>query len=210
MKFSINKKQAELALLLGMAISVFCAGFCGFAEDYDNITDTVFRLHILANSDSEADQALKLKVRDAVLEKSAYLFENNASAEESARAAEEHLDDIRKTAEQVISENGSDYSVNCEVTEMYFDNRVYGTVTMPAGEYTALRITIGEAQGKNWWCVMFPPLCLPAVTNIDEALEECGDIFTAEEIDMLKNPGNYECKFYIVELFNKLKSRICA
>ena len=210
MKISINKKQAELALLLGMAISVFCAGFCGFAEDYDNITDTVFRLHILANSDSEADQALKLKVRDAVLEKSAYLFENNASAEESARAAEEHLDEIRQTAEQVISENGSDYSVNCEVTEMYFDNRVYGTVTMPAGEYTALRITIGEAQGKNWWCVMFPPLCLPAVTNIDEALEECGDIFTAEEIDMLKNPENYECKFYIVELFNKLKSRICA
>ncbi|MGN0674843.1 MAG: stage II sporulation protein R [Oscillospiraceae bacterium] len=210
MKISINKKQAELALLLGMAISVFCAGFCGFAEDYRDITDTVFRLHILANSDSEADQALKLKVRDAVLEKSAYLFEDNASAEESAKAAEEHLDEIRQTAEQVISENGSDYSVNCEVTEMYFDNRVYGTVTMPAGEYTALRITIGEAQGKNWWCVMFPPLCLPAVTNIDEALEECGDVFTAEEIDMLKNPENYECKFYIVELFNKLKSRICA
>ncbi len=210
MKVTINKKQAELALLLGMAISVFCAGFCGFAADYRDITDTVFRLHILANSDSEADQSLKLKVRDAVLEKSAYLFENNASAEESARAAEEHLDEIRQTAEQVIAENGADYSVKCEVTEMYFDNRVYGTVTMPAGEYTALRITIGEAQGKNWWCVMFPPLCLPAVTNIDEALEECGDVFTAEEIDMLKNPENYECKLYIVELFNKLKDHICA
>lgn len=210
MKVTINKKQAELALLLGMAISVFCAGFCGFAADYSDITDTVFRLHILANSDSESDQSLKLKVRDAVLEKSAYLFENNASAEESARAAEEHLDEIRQTAEQVIAENGADYSVKCEVTEMYFDNRVYGTVTMPAGEYTALRITIGEAQGKNWWCVMFPPLCLPAVTNIDEALEECGDVFTAEEIDMLKNPENYECKLYIVELFNKLKDRICA
>ena len=203
MKISINKKQAELALLLGMAISVFCAGFCGFAEDYDNITDTVFRLHILANSDSEADQALKLKVRDAVLEKSAYLFENNASAEESARAAEEHLDEIRQTAEQVISENGSDYSVNCEVTEMYFDNRVYGTVTMPAGEYTALRITIGEAQGKNWWCVMFPPLCLPAA----EKKQELSDVLSDGGQALVESKPKYEIRFWLIEKIEQLRKK---
>ncbi|MBP1560782.1 MAG: stage II sporulation protein R [Oscillospiraceae bacterium] len=206
----INEKKLELALILGMAISVFCAGFCGFAQEHDRITDTVFRLHILANSDSEEDQALKLKVRDAVLEESAYLFEGNASAEETAERVSLHLDEIKGVAERVIRENGADYGVNCEVTKMRFDNRVYDSVTMPAGDYTALRITIGEAKGKNWWCVMFPPLCLPAVTDIDEALEECGGVFTEEEIDMLQNPENYKCKFYFLELYQKLKDNICT
>lgn len=203
----INVKTAELSLLLGMAVSVFCAGFCGFSESYGDITDTVFRLHILANSDSEADQSLKLKVRDAVLEETAYIFEGKSSAEESAEAAESRLDEIKSTAERVIRENGYDYGVECEVTDMDFDTRVYDSITMPAGHYKALRITIGEAKGKNWWCVMFPPLCLPAVTNIDEALADCDGVFTAEELDMLQNPENYECRFYFLELIEKLKSR---
>lgn len=206
----INVKNAELALLVGMAVTVFCAGFCGFEESYSDITETVFRLHILANSDSEDDQQLKLKVRDAVLSETAYIFEGKGSAEESAEAAESSLAEIKNTAERVIRENGYDYTVRCEVTDMDFDSRVYDTITMPAGHYKALRITIGEAKGKNWWCVMFPPLCLPAVTDIDEALAECDGVFTAEELDMLQNPENYECRFYILELIEKLKCKICA
>lgn len=207
----MNKiKTYELALMLGMAAAVFFAGFGSFAEDYRGITQTVFRLHILANSDSDVDQALKLKVRDAVLEENSYIFKDASSAEEAAVIAEKHIDDIMHTAERVIRENGSDYNVKCEVTRMDFGNRVYGTITMPAGEYSALRITIGEAEGKNWWCVMFPPLCLPAVTDIDEALEEYGGVFTEEEIDMLHNPENYECRFYFLELYEKIKDKICA
>ena len=207
----MNKiKTYELALILGMAAAVFFAGFGSFAEDYRGITQTVFRLHILANSDSEADQALKLKVRDAVLEENSYIFKDVSSAEEAAAIAEKHIDDILHTAERVIKENGSDYAVKCEVTRMDFGNRVYGTITMPAGEYSALRITIGEAEGKNWWCVMFPPLCLPAVTDIDEALEEYGGVFTEEEIEMLHNPENYECRFYFLELYEKIRDKICA
>lgn len=206
----INKKQAELALLLGMAISVFCAGFCGFEENYREITDTVFRLHILANSDSDSDQAIKLKVRDAVLEEFSCIFEGKVCAEEAAAAALEHIDEICGTAERILSENGRDYPVSCEITKMKFDSRVYDKLTMPAGEYTALRISIGEASGKNWWCVMFPPLCLPAAANIDEALEECGGIFTEEELDMLQNPENYECRLYILELYEKLRDALCA
>ena len=198
-------KKIELAMLIGMIISVFSAGFCGFAEGYDGITDKLFRLHILANSDSEADQSLKLKVRDAVLENCSYLFENCENAEQSAAAANENMDEIQMVAEQTLSENGSDYSVNCEVTEMYFDERVYGAATVPAGEYSALRITIGEAKGKNWWCVMFPPLCIPVATETAEELSEYSDVFTVEEIEMLSNPENYECKFYIAELIEKLK-----
>ena len=206
----IRHRQAELALLFGMAASVFCAGFCGFARDYKDITDTVFRLHILANSDSEADQQLKLKVRDAVLENCSYIFEDTVSAEEAVCAARSHMDEIQRTAEKVIAENGADYPVSCEVTEMEFNKRVYDSITMPAGRYSALRITIGSAEGKNWWCVMFPPLCLPAVTNTDEALEEWDGVFTEEELDMLSNAENYECRFYFLELCRKIKDKICA
>lgn len=199
----INAKRTELAALLGMAFSVFCAGFCGFSEDYRDITDTVFRLHILANSDSEYDQSLKLKVRDAVLAETSYLFEDCASAEESAAVAEAHLDEIKSTAERVLKENGSDYAVRCEVAETDFDKRVYGNISMPAGRYSALRITIGEAAGKNWWCVMFPPLCLPAVTDEEEVLESCGAL-SEEEIEILEQPEQYECRFYFLELMEKL------
>ncbi len=200
----INAKRAELAALLGMAAAVFCAGFCGFAEDCGHISDTVFRLHILANSDSEYDQSLKLKVRDGVLEETAYLFEGCASAEEAAAKAETHLDEIKSAAERVLKENGSEYPVRCEVTETEFDKRVYGNISMPAGSYKALRITIGEAAGKNWWCVMFPPLCLPAVTNEEDVLEQCGAL-SDEEIEILEQPERYECRFYFLELFEKLK-----
>ena len=207
---STKIRQAELALLLGMAISVFCAGFCGFAKEYDGITDTVFRLHILANSDSEADQQLKLKVRDAVLENCSYIFEGAKSAEDAASAAAEHMEEIQRTAEQVISENGSDYPVRCEIAETDFDTRIYDSITMPAGRYLALRITIGEAEGKNWWCVMFPPLCLPAVTDVNEVLEEWDGVFTEEQLDMLNEPENYECRFYFLELYKKIREEICA
>ncbi|MCH5193704.1 MAG: stage II sporulation protein R [Oscillospiraceae bacterium] len=206
----IRQKQAELALLLGMAAAVFCAGFCGFAQDYKDITDTVFRLHILANSDSDADQQLKLKVRDAVLENCSCIFEGAESAEEAAEAARSHMTEIQRTAERVIAENGADYPVRCEVTEMEFDKRIYDSITMPAGRYQALRLTIGSAEGKNWWCVMFPPLCLPAVTDTDEALEEFNGVFTEEELDMLSNAENYECRFYFLELYRKIKDKICA
>ncbi len=198
----INGKYAELAMLLGMAFSVFCAGFCGFAEDYRDITQTVFRLHILANSDSEEDQSMKLKVRDAVLEENSDIFEDCKSAEEAAAAAREHIDEIKSSAEKVLAENGAGYGAECGIAKMRFDDRVYGDMTMPAGEYLALRVTLGDAEGKNWWCVMFPPLCLPAVSG--EAAEE---VFSPEELDILEDRESYECRFYFLELLEKLRNK---
>lgn len=197
----INGKYVELAMLLGMAFSVFCAGFCGFAEDYRDITQTVFRLHILANSDSEEDQSLKLKVRDAVLEENSGIFKNCKSAEEAAFEARKHMDEIKASAERVLAENGAGYGAECGIAKMRFDDRIYEDMTMPAGEYLALRVTLGEAEGKNWWCVMFPPLCLPAVSG--EAAEE---IFSPEELDILENRESYECRFYFLELLEKLEN----
>ncbi|MDE6762052.1 MAG: stage II sporulation protein R [Oscillospiraceae bacterium] len=202
---TINTKTAELAMLMGMAFSVFCAGFCGFAENYRDITETVFRLHILANSDSEKDQSLKLLVRDAVLEENSAVFEGCLSAEEAAEAAEKHMDEIKSTAERVLAENCAGYGAECSVAKMRFDDRVYDNITMPAGEYLALRVTLGEAEGKNWWCVMFPPLCLPAVSG--EAAEE---VFSPEELELLEAHKSYECRFYFLELLEKLGEKTDA
>ncbi len=201
-------RQIELSVIIGMALAVFCAGFCDFAEEYRDITGSVFRLHIPANSDSMADQYIKLKVRDAVLEETADIFSGNLSAEEAAAAAENDLDRIKGIAERVLRENNCRLPVKCEVTEMFFDDRAYGSINMPAGKYLALRISIGSGEGKNWWCVMFPPLCLPAVSSVDEALEEYDGVFTEEELDILHDPENYECKFYFLELFRKVKDSI--
>lgn len=199
----VKVRTAEAAILLGMAVSVFCAGFCGFAENYRDITQTVFRLHILANSDSDTDQGIKLKVRDAVLEENSGIFEDCLSAGEAAASALEHMDEIKRTAERVLAENGADYGAECEVEKIKFDDRIYGSMTMPAGEYLALRITLGEAKGKNWWCVMFPPLCLPAVSG--DAAEE---VFSPEELELLEDHESYECRFYFLELLNRLGEKL--
>ncbi len=197
-------QNIELALLTGMLITIILSGFCSFDENYNEITDNVFRLHILANSDSNEDQELKLKVRDAVLKNTSYLFDESMSKEETINTVEQHMNELNQIAKKTIAENGYSYSVKCEITEMYFDKKIYEDITMPQGNYSALRITIGEAKGHNWWCVMFPPLCLPAVTNTEEILEEYGDILTKEEVDMLQNPENYEVRFYFVDLVSKL------
>ncbi len=198
-------KKLELAMLIGMVITIIFTGLTAFADEYNGITENVFRLHILANSDTDEDQALKLKVRDEILVQTSYIFEDKISANDAALIASEHLDEIQLIAQNTIRKNGYDYSVSCEVTDMYFTTRVYNDITMPQGIYKALRITIGEAEGKNWWCVMFPPLCLPAVTNIDDVLADYSDVFTDEEIEMLHNPEKYEARFFFVDLYYKIR-----
>jgi stage II sporulation protein R len=97
--------------------------------------------------------------------------------------------------------------VKVEVIDMYFDDKVYDDLTMPAGNYDAVRITIGKAEGQNWWCVMFPPLCLPAVTVDNETVDVFNDVFSDTEQDILKNPMKYEAKFFFVELFYRIFGR---
>jgi stage II sporulation protein R len=120
---------------------------------------------VIANSDSEADQALKLKVRDGVLYAHFDELSQSESADETKTYVAEHLDVIKDTAESVIRAQGYDYSVNVMVANDYFPTANYGDITLPAGVYDALRVEIGSAEGKNWWCVMFPPLCFVDVTK---------------------------------------------
>ena len=137
----------------------------GEAEVYD----TVLRLHVLANSDSEEDQALKLKVRDGVLAVTAPLLENAATRDQAEAIVRAHMKDIQSAAEAVVAENGSKQTVTVMLDLEDYPTRNYESCAFPAGEYLSLRVCLGEAEGQNWWCVLFPPLCLSAATAKDDA-----------------------------------------
>ena len=179
-----------------------------FQAECEQISEEVFRLHILANSDSAEDQALKLKVRDALLEYTDMLFDKAADSDEAENIARENLKTLQTVAQNVVYENGYDYKVNAQVVKMYFNTRYYDNYTMPAGIYDALRITVGDGKGHNWWCVMYPPLCIPAAEKVESDEQAAEDYFEAEELDIMKNPDKYEVRFKCVELFRGLKEKL--
>lgn len=137
----------------------------GEAEIYD----TVLRLHVLANSDSEEDQALKLKVRDAVLEVTAPLLADATDRDNAEAIIRAHMSDIQLAAEATVAENGADQAVTVMLDMEDYPTRNYESCAFPAGEYLSLRVCLGDAEGQNWWCVLFPPLCLSTATAKDDA-----------------------------------------
>ena len=174
-----------------------------FIQTSERISDDVFRLHILANSDNEEDQQLKLKVRDAVLKKGQNVFTDCSSLEEIIASCESNIDLFEETATECIKENGYHYSVNAYVDKEYFNTREYEEITLPSGIYNALKIEIGEAKGHNWWCVMFPAICLSAVSD-----SEMNNILDEEEIELINSDNKFEIRFKFVEIYEKIKSKI--
>lgn len=162
---------------------------------------SVLRLHVLANSDSEEDQALKLKVRDAVLSKTEELFAGCKTREEAQTAVEEHLELIKSVAEETVYENGYEYSVSVSLGEEEYPTRNYEGCCFPAGEYLSLKIAIGEAEGQNWWCVLFPPMCLSAATDSSEAFAQVG--LTGEQYNIItqNEKPTYKVRFKLLEAF---------
>lgn len=194
------KNTKVKALICGFIFSVLFS-FTGFFNRCDCISSKIFRLHIIANSNSKEDQDLKLKVRDRILKDFGEYFGGLNDLIAAKELTGENIEKIKKSAKDEIILNGYDYDVDACVTSMYFNNRKYGDFTIPAGKYDALRITIGQAQGKNWWCVMFPPMCLPAASAKDE-LEE---VLNPYEMDLVEGEGKYKIKFKAVELAVELK-----
>lgn len=199
----MRMKKIEIAALLGIVAAVVISSFGSFSAECKGIRESVLRLHILANSDSDADQALKLKVRDRILAETGETFNapGKSQAEEQVRA---HLDQIEAIAAAEIQANGYDYPVKAEVTNMYFETRQYGDLTMPAGKYDAVRITIGEAKGHNWWCVLYPPMCVPAAMP----KQEVEDVLTQKQSGIVESNPKYEVRFAVVEAFEKLKNAL--
>ena len=172
----------------------------------NNIADSVFRLHVIANSDSKEDQELKLKVRDELLSYMNIISKDSTSKQEAMQIVNEHKEEFTQIAKKVIKENGYNYTVNVQIGKADFPTKYYGDITLPAGTYDALKVQIGEAKGQNWWCVMFPPLCFVDVsTGIvpDNSKQELKQSLDNEEYDLISKTDNNEIsfKFKIVELF---------
>lgn len=192
-----------ILILLSLFILISAISYVDAVSN--NIADSVFRLHVIANSDSKEDQELKLKVRDELLSYMNIISKDSTNKQEAMQIANEHKEEFIQIAEKVIKENGYNYTVNVQVGKADFPTKYYGDITLPAGTYDALKVQIGEAKGQNWWCVMFPPLCFVDVsTGIvpDNSKQELKQSLDNEEYDLISKTDNNEIsfKFKIVEL----------
>ncbi|MCX7614954.1 MAG: stage II sporulation protein R [Clostridiales bacterium] len=199
-------RTLEKALIIGVLTAV---ALCGFSVSAQNsVSGKLIRLHVKANSDSEYDQALKLKVRDAVLSE----IEDKIKDKDLPSAREElkkMLPEIEKTAEEVIKKNNADYPVKATLAIQYFPTRKYESFSLPAGNYESLYIKIGSAAGRNWWCVVFPPLCMAASegVEVENAAEAAG--FTKNDVNYITEDGSgYKVKFKVAEIYGELKHKI--
>ncbi len=190
-------KSACIAFVLAVIYSMI-----PFQAECTQISDDVFRLHILANSDSKQDQTLKLKVRDDVLKYTKNLFENAKSKQEAESLISNNIQKIANVAYETVLQNGQTYTVKAEITKMYFSTRYYENYTLPSGKYDALRITIGSGKGHNWWCVMYPSIC---ISSEEESEEKAKEVFDNEQYDIVRN-NEYQYKFRIVEIFEQFCS----
>ena len=173
------------------------------------IYDTVVRLHVLANSDSDEDQSLKLKVRDRIIEVVSDALDGIKDRDEAIAAINAELDSIESAAREVIESEGYDYDVSVELGEEYYPTKSYESCAFPEGKYTSLRVMIGESEGQNWWCCLFPPLCLSAAT--DDAKKSNEEAFIAvglnsEQYKLIteSNSPKYKVRFKILEAFSGL------
>ena len=194
-------------ILIGSIVFLLlAAGYSAWelAADAAAIYDGTIRLHVLAASDSEEDQALKLTVRDALLGRVAEWtagVADKASGEAILRA---RMDELEQIAEDALTDAGSPADVNVTLTTEYYPTREYEGVRLPAGEYTSLQVKIGAAEGKNWWCVLFPPVCTSSA-RAEEAMAETG--FSKSQIRLLTEDEDpqYTLRFRIVEQFSAIR-----
>ena len=194
--------KIEISIAIGLIIAIIVS-LTGFSADCENVRSNVVRLHILADSDCDADQKVKLLVRDALLESGAEIFSGTISIDTASDALEKEKDKLIAVAETVLRENGFDYDVTINMVREYYTTRTYENYTLPAGEYLSLKVILGKGEGRNWWCVMFPPLCLPAAspsTDIDA-------ILGADGAKLIKSNPKYEMRFKIVEIFESVRNR---
>ena len=207
--------KRRVAVLLSVLISVVLVMAIVLIKEINKINactydyrENLIRFHVIANSDSEKDQALKLKVRDAVIDYLKPKLENSMSIEESERIIKGEYDNLEKISKNIILENGYNYNVEVGLQYSNFPAKQYSSVVLPSGKYKALKVVIGEGKGKNWWCVMFPPLCFVDEESgvIDEKTDKkLQEVLTPEEYDLImaKNKTEVEdlkFKFKIIEV----------
>ena len=193
-----------IILLLAVFLILNLVSYSNYV--FAGLQDNIFRLHILANSDSEKDQALKLCVRDSVIDYMEKINSGSKTKEETIKVVSDNLAEIKKIAEDKIQELGFNYDVNLEIGNFNFPTKYYGNISLPAGNYDALKINIGEAQGQNWWCSLFPPLCFIDISSgylEDEDKEILEKNLSEEEFMLISSSSpDIKLKFKILELLN--------
>lgn len=201
-------KKIKYSILLFFLMTIFILiSISSYANTISqNLSDNFFRLHILANSDSKIDQELKLKVRDEIISFMESLSYSGLTKQEAINLTQENLENFKQIAKQTIESEGFDYSVNIEIGNYYFPTKIYGNISLPTGYYDALRIEIGNAQGQNWWCSLFPPLCFVDISSgviDDESESDLKNKLSEEEFAIItSNSETIRFKFKLLEIFS--------
>ena len=197
-------KKIKISVTVGIVVAILFS-ICSFAKTSEEIRSDVLRLHVIANSDTSVDQNLKLRLRDYILQEGKDIFNGSVNVENAVKKIEPVLPELEKSAKAFVNQAGFDYDVKISLSNEYFTTRTYETVTLPAGKYLALRVVIGSGEGHNWWCVMFPPMCVPAADKKDEI----ENVFSEKEIKLVESKPKYEPRFKVVEIYEQLKEIIC-
>lgn len=202
-------KLWEVSLIFGILVALVLSCWLNQrSQEQLDLAEAVIRLHVVANSDSDDDQALKLEVRDAVLTKIQEFYPENADLNLVLTQLDSNLEEIQAVGQAVVTDYGYDYIVQTELTQSYFPTKDYDDFSLPAGNYTALKITLGEGDGQNWWCVAFPPLCLGATSETVEEAQTAG-LFTADQVALItQSDQTYILKFKSIELLGMLQENL--
>ena len=194
-----NKERSlriwELAALLALSISL-CAGAWAEARQ-SSISSRLIRLHVIAASDETQEQEIKLRVRDAVLREAEQWYGDAEDFDTAVTALCTHLESLEAAANSVLKAENLPYCAKAEICEMYFPTRTYESFKLPAGRYRTLRISLGKAEGKNWWCVVFPALCMPGASDLSNLPDDTDTL--------VREPESYEVKFKVAEIFSRLR-----
>lgn len=196
-------KKIKISVTVAIVVAILFS-ICSFAKTSEEIRSDVLRLHVIANSDTSVDQNLKLRLRDYILQEGKDIFNGSVNVENAVEKIEPVLPELEKSAKAFVNQAGFDYDVKISLSNEYFTTRTYETVTLPAGKYLALRVVIGSGEGHNWWCVMFPPMCVPAADKKDEI----ENVFSEKEIKLVESKPKYEPRFKVVEIYEQLKEII--
>lgn len=211
----MKKLNFIFILILLIFLYIFLLSFNYTQAVSSDLSDSVLRLHIIANSDSAADQKLKLQVRDNILKYMNSLTADSNSKTDVISIVSSNLDSFKKIALNTIKENGYDYDVNIKIGNFYFPTKTYGDISFPSGNYDALKVEIGDAIGQNWWCVLFPPLCFvnsSSATVPDDSKKTLKENISSEGYEIISEGNNSEnnssdikIKFKIIEFLNNFR-----
>ena len=191
-------KKLELAILLGLSVTLLWGAVSLHRQE--TLSRKMIRLHVIANSDSDADQALKLRVRDAVLTRATELLTQSEDMADAWVRLDTSLPDLERAASAVC---GGAYPVRAELGEAEFPLKEYDGFALPAGRYPALRVVIGEGAGRNWWCVVYPPLCTAACTDMEQVAIDAG--LSSDDVKLITEEDGYVLRFRAVELWQRLR-----